>query len=203
MSLEDDYRFLFALEKPKSLAHMVSIGYLREESLERLRVLINLDKVFVHHYANRQPVYMMRTAYYKARKSATSEKVQSISAPVVQDLQWILNACESVGGHLVWQGAFSSGGTPMVSLPAEAPENGRPVRMKHKRSVQALVWELTTGRQVSNGYRVYRDCNCQGCVDFQHLAYRSIAENNKRSSILRARTKYPEIPVTTDLIFQT
>lgn len=84
----------------------------------------------------------------------------------VSSLADILARCKEVGDCMEWQGALSSGRTPMTSLAQAWPK--RPGAQAVRVAAYVLAWEASTGQSVGNRV-VYRTCCNHLCCEPEHL----------------------------------
>lgn len=76
-----------------------------------------------------------------------------------------------------WRGALTEGRWPRVHAPDHTKE-GSP---KTTQTGRRAVWHLATGKPIPKGWRVYGTCDCDTCLNFDHMACGTTAKVGQHS----------------------
>ncbi|MGE0349826.1 hypothetical protein [Hydrogenophaga sp.] len=64
-----------------------------------------------------------------------------------------------------WRGALSDGRWPRV----HAPNHSKPGSPKEVQGGRRAVWQIATGKPIPKGWRVFGTCNCETCLNPEHM----------------------------------
>lgn len=76
-----------------------------------------------------------------------------------------------------WRGALSDGKWPRIHAPNLSIEGGKFMVQTGRRA----VWQLSTGKAIPKGYRVYGTCQCNLCLNPGHMKCGTTAELGRLS----------------------
>jgi hypothetical protein len=83
------------------------------------------------------------------------------------DLENIRQRChiDEDTGCWIWAGALSEGKWPRI----HSPNHSKPGSPMETQTGRRAVWQLSTGKAIPKGHRVYGTCRCNTCLNPSHM----------------------------------